>query len=406
MKTWPETLEIQPLAEVRQTVVTIPGSKSITNRALILSALAEGTVTLRGALWSEDTQVMADALRKAGIKLEIEQDPQEDANRTFHLQGMGDNRLQGGTLSHPIEIYVGNSGTSARFLMAFFCAAACGWYRLQGTPRMHERPQQELFDALRRLGYTVTSEKEGYLPALIGSDDSVSSHQTCAISQQSSSQYASALMLSAEKGGWDIQLPGAESPYIRMTRQIIETFPHHGGEFQIEPDASSGSYFYAANVWHPRYPQEKPVSVAHWPVSGWQPDQHFPEYLPLPETISREKDLGDSILTAIAIAPLAQTPVTFTDLGRLRVQESERVYAMKTELTRCGVKVEEKGDTLIVYPSKPHGAEIETYNDHRIAMAFSVLGLGVPGIVIKNPACVAKTFPTFFEKLNVLRNGS
>ena len=116
--------------------------------------------------------------------------------------------------------------------------------------------------------------------------------------------------------------------------------------------------------------------------------------------------MGDSILTAIAIAPLAQIPVTFTDLGRLRVQESERVYAMKTELTRCEVKVEEKGDTLIVYPSKPHGAEIETYNDHRIAMAFSVLGLGVPGIVIKNPACVAKTFPTFFDKLNELRSGS
>ncbi|MBP5761222.1 MAG: hypothetical protein J6W90_07590, partial [Verrucomicrobia bacterium] len=203
MKNWPETLEIQPLAEIRQTVVTIPGSKSITNRALILSALANGPVTLRGALWSEDTQVMVDALRKAGIELEVEQDPREDANRIFHLQGISDNHLQGGTLSHPVEIYVGNSGTSARFLMAFFCAAARGWYRLQGTPRMHERPQQELFDALRRLGYTVKSEKEGYLPALIGAEGAVSSRQPCSISQQSSSQYASALMLSAEKGGWD-----------------------------------------------------------------------------------------------------------------------------------------------------------------------------------------------------------
>jgi 3-phosphoshikimate 1-carboxyvinyltransferase len=111
------------------------------------------------------------------------------------------------------------------------------------------------------------------------------------------------------------------------------------------------------------------------------------------------RDLGDSIMTAIVLAPFALAPVRFTDLGRLRVQETERVVALRTELTKCGAKVVEEGDTLTVYPSQLHGAEIETYNDHRMAMCFAILGLKVPGIKIKNPACVKKTFPNFFQKL-------
>ena len=124
--------------------------------------------------------------------------------------------------------------------------------------------------------------------------------------------------------------------------------------------------------------------------------------LKLDGSLSREKDLGDSIMTAIVVAPLASHSSKFTDLGRLRVQECERVVALRTELTKCGAKVVEEGDTLTVYPSKPeelHGAEIETYNDHRMAMCFAVLGLKVPGIKIKNPACVKKTFPNFFQKV-------
>ena len=114
---------------------------------------------------------------------------------------------------------------------------------------------------------------------------------------------------------------------------------------------------------------------------------------------SRQTDLGDSIMTAIVLAPFAVLPAKFTDLGRLRVQETERVVALRTELTKCGAKVVEEGDTLTVYPSQLHGAEIETYNDHRMAMCFAILGLKVPGIKIKNPACVKKTFPNFFQKL-------
>jgi 3-phosphoshikimate 1-carboxyvinyltransferase len=145
------------------------------------------------------------------------------------------------------------------------------------------------------------------------------------------------------------------------------------------------------------------VRVLHWPTSDWQIDQWFPAQLPSPPDFrgvtSRIHDMGDSIMTAITIAPFARDPSKFTDLGRLRVQETERVVALRTELTKCGARVVEEGDTLTVYPSQLHSAEIETYNDHRMAMCFAVLGLKVPGIKIINPACVKKTFPNFFQKL-------
>ena len=139
--------------------------------------------------------------------------------------------------------------------------------------------------------------------------------------------------------------------------------------------------------------------MARWPGSGWQIDAEFPAKLPLSGSISRQDDLGDSIMTAIAIAPLAKRPVQFTELGRLRVQECERVDALRTGLINCGAAVVESGDTLDISPGELHGATIETYDDHRVAMCFATLGLKVPGIRIKNPACVRKTFPTFFQKI-------
>ena len=135
----------------------------------------------------------------------------------------------------------------------------------------------------------------------------------------------------------------------------------------------------------------------HWPASGWQIDARFKDLAG--PVISRQTQLGDSIMTAIVLAPLAGGTRTFTDLGRLRLQECERVAALRTELTKCGARVVEQGDTLTVSPSELHGAEIETYQDHRMAMCFAILGLKVPGIKIKNPACVKKTFPNFFQKL-------
>ena len=221
------------------------------------------------------------------------------------------------------------------------------------------------------------------------------------MSIEESSQFASALLLCAKRGGWQIEVTGEnveESPYVAMTSKMMEVFPHHGGKFQIEPDASSGSYFWGAG-WLFQDRESYPINVADWPSSSWQIDAQFTLYFPPPPSLSRNGQLGDSIMTAITLSPLMPNKISFLDLGRLRVQETERVVALRTELTKCGAKVVEEGDTLTVYPSKLHGAEIETYNDHRMAMCFAILGLKVPGIKIKNPACVKKTFPNFFQKL-------
>ncbi|MFN7140891.1 MAG: 3-phosphoshikimate 1-carboxyvinyltransferase, partial [Limisphaerales bacterium] len=329
----------------------------------------------------------------------------------------------------------------ARFLAAFVCLGN-GVYRLSGVPRMHERPQAALFKSLRELGYRLESQNDK-LPAVIFGEGLGEKIRSCSVSIEQSSQFASALLLSAIPGRWSVKITGEnaeESPYVAMTSELIKAFPMQGGTFQIEPDASSGSYFWAADRLVPESRKPEPsdavqaaemtcsyICVAQWPETGWQIDQHFPMVLmkhpslyfgarqldALRElsrsginsavmevsVVSRQTDLGDSIMTAIVLAPFAGAAIRFTDLGRLRVQECERVVALRTELTKCGARVEENGDTLTVYPSQLRGAEIETYDDHRMAMCFAILGLKVPGIRIKNPACVKKTFPNFFQKL-------
>jgi 3-phosphoshikimate 1-carboxyvinyltransferase len=224
---------------------------------------------------------------------------------------------------------------------------------------------------------------------------------SCRVNIGESSQFASALLLCAEAGKWKVEVVGKseeEAPYVSMTRQLMAAFPRFGGEFQIEADASSASYFWAANwLMQPR----ADISVAAFPKSDWQVDAAFPRFLPLPAEVSRRRQLGDSIMTAIVIAPFASGPTRFRDLERLRVQECERVLALKSELIKCGAGVVEEDQDLTVFPSKGklHGAEIETYNDHRMAMCFAILGLKIKGIRIKNPSCVKKTFPNFFQKL-------
>jgi len=471
----PALIEIVPLAQPVRAEITVPGSKSITNRALILAALADGEVTLKGALWSEDTQIMVACLKDLGFVVHVAPDPDEPCNRTIMVVGQDRIVPPGGTETEPMELFVGNAGTAARFLAAFLCLGS-GVYRLHGVPRMHERPQAALFQALRELGYRLECELDNdKLPVRIFAGNAGQTPESmtefiqrnqvppvpkqCHVSIAESSQFASALLLSSEVGGWEIEIEGEnadESPYVVMTQKLMAAFPRKGGSFQIEPDASSGSYFWAASPITdsmeselPYLPESKPnirsnwtkigkvIIVNNWPSSGWQVDEHFRDFVsfgpmfrghlgalaagkfPSEETmaafldqapkneVSRKSTLGDSIMTAIILAPFAPWPfqqefVRFTDLGRLRVQECERVIALRTELTKCGAKVVEEGDTLTVYPSKPeelHGAEIETYNDHRMAMCFAILGLKVPGIRIKNPACVKKTFPNFFQKL-------
>ncbi len=457
----PDLIEIVPLDGPVRAEITVPGSKSITNRALVLAALAEGEITLRGALWSEDTQVMVECLHELGFMVNVAPDPEEACNRTITVYGQGGRVPRGGTEGNALELFVGNAGTAARFLAALVCLGS-GVYRLHGVPRMHERPQVGLFTALRELGYRVESPNDK-LPAVI--HGAGWKPGTCRVSIEESSQFASALLLCAKVGGWEVQIVGAnadESPYVEMTRRMCEVFPTKGGAFQVEPDASSGSYFWAAGRLVPQSVEHSNVSgttvattrfdlvsIPRWPASGWQVDEQFGAIVrraaplhfglefernplmndsqsqslcrhrdssPTPRqlarqhwqmmcedygslVISRRDHLGDSIMTAISLAPFSLEPIRFADLAPLRLQECERVAALRTELTQCGAKVVEEGDTLTVYPSKLHGAEIETYHDHRMAMCFAILGLKVPGIKLQNPACVKKTFPNFFQKL-------
>lgn len=392
----PELIEIAPLNGSVHAVVTIPGSKSITNRAMVLAALGGGETRLAGALWSEDTQVMAACLQKLGFPVEITVDPGERSNRTIRIGGRCGAIPGAGTAEEPLDLWVGNAGTAARFLGALVCLGR-GVYRLRGVSRMHERPQKALLDALRQLGYRIDSGND-HLPATFYGGGPRPNRE-CTVSIEESSQFASALLLGGQRGGWRIQVTGEnaeESPYVAMTSDLIKSFPHAGGVFQVEPDASSGSYFWAAG-W--LAPAGSSIVVANWPDSGQQIDAQFPKYLHFPQVISRQSDLGDSIMTSIVLAALAPHPVVFTDLGRLRAQECERVAALRTELAKCGARVREEGDSLQIHPSALHGAEIDTYHDHRMAMCFATLGLKVPGIRLKNPACVKKTFPDFFQKL-------
>ena len=373
--------------------VTVPGSKSITNRALILAALADGEIRLTGALRSEDTQIMVDALRLLGFEIAVAEDAAEPCNRHLTVQGLAGRVPNAGTAESPLEIYVGNAGTAARFLGAFVCLAE-GAVRLSGVDRMDVRPQGELFHSLRRMKYRIDSDND-LLPAVFHGTGP--REMACSVSLQQSSQFASALLLSARAGSWIVDIVGDnadEAPYLNMTRELIEAFPHAGGEFAIEPDASSGSYFWGINCIH------EGVEVTHWPLTGWQIDAQFPRFINLPREVMHNTDLGDSIMTAIVLATLAEHPVSFPALHRLRVQECERVRALRTELTKCGARITEEGDTLHVEPSPElHGAEIDTYNDHRMTMCFAILGLKVSGIRLRNPSCVKKTFPNFFQKL-------
>lgn len=406
----PEIIAIKRPSQPVNARIRVPGSKSITNRALILAALGSGRTVLTGALWSEDTQVMVDCLRLLGFSIQIESDSQIACNRTIVIEGLSGKVPPGGTREQPMELFVGNAGTAARFLAAMLCLGS-GVYRLHGVPRMHERPQKALFDALRSLGYRIESAADK-LPAIIHGAGPRSGK--CNISVAESSQFASALYLVSKHGGWQVRTLGdnaEESLYVTMTTRMIEAFPRAGGNFEVEPDASSGSYFQAAhllmNLPGLALDSDKSldgvncsdIQVAQWPQSGWQIDAAFANYWPLPDRLSRLRDLGDSIMTAMILAPFGEKVTRFEDLGRLRVQECERVAAMRAELSRCGVRVEEVGDTLAIWPSRLHGAEINTYGDHRMAMCFATLGLAVPGMRIVNPGCVKKTFPDFFQIL-------
>ncbi len=370
----PDILEIKPLAKPPHCTITVPGSKSITNRALILAALSGTKCTLRGALWADDTQVMVDSLQRLGFDVKVSPDPNEQCNRIIEVQGRS-----GEIPAKKAELYVGNAGTAARFLTALVCLGH-GEYTIRGDARMHERPMGELFRALGIPGEN--------LPVTIRASGKKPVRQR--VSGAESSQFASALLLAGH------EVDTEPHTYVEMTQRMLREF---APDYLIEPDLSGASYFVAAG-----WMTGGQVDVAGWPGKSLQIDGEFPKYLPPSATVSRARELGDSVMTLAICALFGKQPMRLTDAARMREQECDRLKAMVTELKRVGTRAEEHADGFTVWPSPSlHGADIETYNDHRMAMSFAVLGLKVPGIRIKNPSCVNKTFPNFFDKLEQLR---
>ena len=393
MRALPDLLEIKPLEKPPHATITVPGSKSITNRALILAALSDKRCTLQGALWADDTQVMVDSLQRLGFAVNVLRDPAEECNRTIEVEGRS-----GKIPVEKAELYVGNAGTAARFLTALV-ALGHGEYTITGDARMNERPMEDLFQTLRHLGVEIETSN-GHLPATIHTKGLHGG--AVAVNLAHSTQFASALLLIMRPAGIQLEFSKAEMEtlgYINMTEVMLNSFQP---DYRVEPDYSSASYFWAAGSI-----TRGDIKVAGWSEehSPMQIDARFPRYLSLPPNVSRLKDLGDSVLTLAICALFGRNPLRIVEASWLRNQETNRLHAMVTELMRVGGEAKETADGFIVNPAQPgqlHGADIETYNDHRMAMCFSVLGLKIPDIRIKNPSCVSKTFPNFFDKLKQL----
>lgn len=423
----PPVLEIAPLEVPPDATVTLPGSKSITNRALICAALASGETTLTGALFADDTEAMVEAVRSLGA--EVICTPEKAAMRI---------RGTAGTVGTPEGAVVDArmSGTTGRFV-APVLALSERPVTLDGHPQLRARPFGDLADSLRRLGAHVEFPSGGDgLPMSIRGP--IRSGDT-SVAADRSSQFLSGLMLAAPlvPGGLRIHVAGAivSRSYVEMTAEVMRAFGSavevgdqevriEGkgyqplGRFEVEPDASSASYFMAAAA-----VTRGTVRVEGLGSGSVQGDTRFAALLadmgagvdqdvagtrvtggPLRGVDVDLSDMSDTAPTLGAVAAVAGTPTTVRGIGFVRGKESDRIAAVVSELRRCGVEARELADGFaVVPPPVPVGARVRTYDDHRIAMAFSVLGLVVPGMQIENPGCVAKTFPGFYETLEALR---
>lgn len=425
-----DALLIAPLRRPLDATVTVPGSKSLTNRALLIAALAAGCSTLIGALASDDTRYMAGALRTLGI--EVEQETGPDGAR-FIVSGQG-----GHFPVSEATLFIGASGTAARFLTAAL-PLGHGRYVLDGVPRMRERPIAPLLAALRQLGATIYGQEGNDCPPIVAEAGGLPG-ELCSVRGDLSSQFLSALLMVGPYagGGLTIQVEGelVSRPYIGITTAIMRDFGittieqgdrylvpggvYAAREYAIEPDATAASYFYAAAAL-----TGGTVRVAGLGRGAVQGDIAFVDVLEqMGCTVERGDDaivvhgptqlrgvdldmgdISDTAQTLAAIAPFADGPVTMRGLAHARLKETDRVAAVVTELRRLGCRVDERPDGLTVHPSELHGGTVATYDDHRMAMSFALTGLRVPGISIADPGCVAKTFPDYFDRFAAMRGG-
>jgi 3-phosphoshikimate 1-carboxyvinyltransferase len=426
------SLTLTPFDRPFQATITPPGSKSLTNRALVLAALALGESTISNILIADDTRVMLDGLRALGFNVT------EDGT-TVRVTGRG-----GAIPASSADIYCGNSGTTIRFLAAL-CALGHGTYRLDGDPRMRERPIGDLVSLLSTLGATVTFETaEGYPPLTVHASGLHGGEADWPAS--GSSQYLSAVLLASPYATKPVTIalgPGQTSwPYVEMTLALMRAFgaspeverdaagepiaisvplaAYTAREYQVEPDASNATYFMAAAAIR----EGASVTVPALGSDSLQGDIAFTDVLPrMGADVTLAEDsvtvrgtsrldgieidmtsMPDAAMTLAVIAVFASGPTLIDGLQTLRIKETERLSALQAELTRLGATASIEGDSLrIIPPANVTPAEIETYSDHRMAMAFAVVGTRAPGITILNPACVSKTYPNFFADLESLR---
>jgi 3-phosphoshikimate 1-carboxyvinyltransferase len=417
-------LDLDPIARAWGTV-KLPGSKSISNRVLLLAALAHGDTVVRDLLDADDTRVMLEALARLGVKIE------QRAGGAALVHGV-DGRFP----VKSADLHLGNAGTAFRPLAAVL-ALSGGAYRLSGVPRMHERPIGDLVESLRRLGADIAYlEKEGFPPLAIR--PRAIRGGTARVRGDVSSQYLSALLMAVPLAGAarSIEVEGEliSRPYVEITLNLMRRFgvevPREGwsrfavpakryaspGEIRVEGDASSASYFLAAGAIG-----GGPVRVEGVGRSSIQGDVRFAEVLErMGATVARGEDwiessgtrgklrpidadlnhIPDAAMTAAVAALFADGPSTLRNIGSWRVKETDRIAAMASELRKLGATVEEGADFLrITPPANLEPATLDTYDDHRMAMSLSLAALGGVRVRINDPGCVAKTFPEYFDAL-------
>lgn len=408
--------------------VQVPGSKSITNRALLLATLARGTSVLRGVLFSDDSRHFLKCIQDLGFQAAA-----DEAGHVVTVSGTG-----GEIPLSQASQYVGSAGTAARFLTAFL-GLSHGVYRMDASEQMRRRPMAPLLDSLRELGCEVIFEpgsEAGRFPFMLRGHG-FQKDNIC-IDIDESSQFLSALLIVSCLSGQDftIRIRGSHGmAYIEMTRRMMaqfgvevlapdeRTFLTRAGQhyramdYRIEPDVSAACYFYAMtpllNV---------PVMVEQVHFDSLQGDAAFLRILEqmgcrafdTPQGILLEPPLAksfqgvtvdmsacsDQAITLAAIAPFADTPTTINGIGHIRLQESDRIAAIAAELSKMGIRCEERRDGITIYPGLPRPSVVETYEDHRMAMGFALTGLRCPGIVIDNPGCCRKTFEDYFTVLD------
>lgn len=428
--------------------VTVPGSKSMTNRVLLLAALQKGKITVDGVLFSDDSRVFLGSLQSLGFDLQINEEKKQ-----VILEGCG-----GEIPKQEAEIYVGSAGTAARFLTAML-GCSKGTYVINASEQMKKRPMRPLFELLEQLGAKITYlEEEYFLPVRItgcmkqnegvvpaeqetmakGAEMHEPKYMELDISK--STQFLSAMLLIAPmfRQGLQIHITSEkkDGSYIRITRQMMETFgvtvafdgtdyfvpeqaEYYQSQYTVEPDMSAACYFYAAAAM-----TGGQAKVRNVHMDNTQGDLKFLEVLEQlgcqiqeesdgirvigPEIGSLKgihinmNDFSDQTMTLSVIAPFCKEKVRIEGIGHIRLQESDRLHGIATELTRLGVQCEEEDAAITIYPGMPQAGVVETYEDHRMAMAFSLIGLMVEGIVIDNPMCCRKTFENYFEILEEL----